>query len=393
MIEVFGIVAAFFGAILFVVATFLLAEVLASFGAKTPAAPAARARGPIAVIIPAHNEQGIVAATVAACRVGLRDIDRVIVVADNCDDETAAKARPAGADAIERRDSVKCGKGYALQFGVDHLRSSPPETVVFIDADCKPQPGAIARIAERAALLNRPVQALYLMEPPADADAKSRVSAFAWMLMNRVRMSGLQELAGVTRLTGSGMAFPWRLIERAELASGEIVEDLALTIRMVEDGAAPLLDAGAVVTSELAASERGATTQRARWEHGSIRMALRTAPRLFLKGLSGDFKSLALALDIATPPLTVFGAIIATALVAGVVLALLGAAALLKFAILAGAFFSAAIIGAWSVYGRDLLPPKEIRGVGAYLAGKVRVYGAEGRKSAARWTRTDRGGS
>jgi len=371
---------------------FLFLEIIASFSAKSAPDDAPRPRGRIGVVIPAHNERDIVAATVAAVRAELRDVDRIIVVADNCDDDTAALARPAGADAIERKDKSKCGKGYALQFGVDHLRQSPPDTVVFIDADCRPSPGSIARIAARADYLQRPVQALYLMQAPEGLGLKDKVSAFAWLLMNRVRMSGLQTLAGATRLTGSGMAFPWALISATPLASGEIVEDLELTIKMIDAGAPPFLDLGAVVTSELARSGAGAITQRARWEHGSLRMAARAAPRLLLKGLKGDGKSLAMAFDVAIPPLTVFAAILAATLALGAIAAAFGSAGALKAAALSLTLFAGAVATGWLAYGRGVLPPNALKGVGPYLLGKMRVYGEEGRRSARRWTRTDRGG-
>lgn len=380
------------GAVLFTVTGFLFLEVIASFGARPPAEIPGRPRGRIGVVIPAHNEQEIVAATVAAVRSELRDIDRVVVVADNCDDETAARARADGAVAIERKDDERRGKGYALQFGVDHLRGDPPDTVVFIDADCRPAPGAIARIAARADYLNRPVQALYLMNAPEGAGAKSRVSAFAWLLMNRVRMSGLQQLSGATRLTGSGMAFPWTLISSVDLASGEIVEDLALTVKLIEAGEPPFLDLGAIVTSELARSDAGATTQRARWEHGSIRMALRMIPRLLTNGLKGDGKSLAMAFDLAAPPLTLLAGAVAAMIALGVVAALFGAASLLKLSLWSLGFFAGAVVLAWHAYGRDALPASELKAIGEYLFSKLRVYGAEGRKSAERWTRTDRSG-
>lgn len=371
---------------------FLLLEVILSIGtAPAPETPGA-ARGRIGVVIPAHNEQEAVAATVAAVRAQLRDIDPIIVVADNCDDETASRARPAGADAVERRDRTKCGKGYALQFGIDHLRGAPPETVVFIDADCRPAPGAIERIARRAAYMQRPVQALYLMNAPQEAGPKGAVSAFAWLVMNRVRMAGLQRLAGVTRLTGSGMAFPWSLVSKADLASGEIVEDLGLTIRMIEAGAAPFLDIGALVASDLARTDKGAMTQRARWEHGSLRMAARKAPKLFARGVGGDLKSLALAFDLSVPPLTVLGAAIAALILLSIPAAAFGAGAALAISSWALLLFACAIAAAWVACGRETLPPRMLSALGAYALSKLRVYGAEGRRSAQRWTRTDRGG-
>ena len=68
------------------------------------------------VIVPAHDEEQNIAATV----VSLLAVDyprnrfRVVVVADNCTDKTAERAREAGADVIERVDATKRGKGYAL---------------------------------------------------------------------------------------------------------------------------------------------------------------------------------------------------------------------------------------------------------------------------------------
>ncbi|MEZ5917331.1 MAG: glycosyltransferase family 2 protein [Parvularculaceae bacterium] len=216
------------------------AEVFAAF-AQDPARPADEGeRGDAAIVIPAHNEGAGVVATIENVRTQMTANDRLIVVADNCSDDTAEQARAAGAEVIERTDPARRGKGYALQFGVDHLRADAPSVVVFLDADCRMAANALDRIVRRARVMNRPVQALYLMAPPEGADAKAAISAFAWLLINDVRMSGMQKLAGFSRLTGAGMAFPWPLIAQADLASGEIVEDLALTIKMIDAGARAL---------------------------------------------------------------------------------------------------------------------------------------------------------
>lgn len=376
----------------FVLAAFLTVEIIMSFAARSDQKDAAEPAGRLAVIIPAHDEAGGIAATIKSVRADLGANDQLIVVADNCRDETASLARSNGATAIERNDPVRRGKGYAMQFGIDHLRADPPDVVVFVDADCTIEPGALKRIGARALRLRKPVQALYLMRTPKDARPKQAVSAFAWLLMNRVRMAGLQELAGVTRLTGAGMAFPWAIISSMNLASGEIVEDLAMTIRLIERKQAPVLDLGAVVVSELAASEAGATRQRARWEHGSIRLALRYAPRLFLRGVSGDLAALALAFDIAIPPLVMFAAMILIAMATSLPFALIGHDEPLKLAMAAAFVAGCAILGAWAAYGRTVLPPQAIGGLFGYLGSKLRVYGREGRKSTKAWTRTDRGG-
>lgn len=379
------------GVAVLAVALFFALEIGASFFHRAPDAPMPGPRGPIAVLIPAHNEEAGVAATIGAARHGLESADRIIVIADNCTDGTAAAARAAGAEVIERTDAGRRGKGHALQFGVDHLRAEPPETVVFLDADCAPAAGAIDRIARLCQEDERPVQALYLARPSPEAGPASAVSAFAWLVINRVRMAGLQTLGGFSRLTGSGMALSWTTLEDLDLASGEIVEDLALTVSLLERGVRPLLDTVAVVETELARSDAGAATQRARWELGSLRLAARRAGDLIGQGLAGDWRLLLMAFDLMIPPLTVLAAVIIIGAVLGVPFAVGGHAGPFTAFIEAALVFGGAVTVAWFAYGRTVLPPKTLAGLGDYLAGKLRVYGAEGRKSARGWTRTDRG--
>jgi len=70
----------------------------------------------LAVLIPAHDEEAQLAATIRSLQDTEYDPDRrrVIVIADNCTDRTAAVARAAGAEVWERSDTLHRGKGHAL---------------------------------------------------------------------------------------------------------------------------------------------------------------------------------------------------------------------------------------------------------------------------------------
>ena len=63
----------------------------------------------------------------------------VYVCADNCTDGTAAVARARGAIVFERFDSMRIGKGYALDFLFERLRASGVfaryDGFFFFDAD------------------------------------------------------------------------------------------------------------------------------------------------------------------------------------------------------------------------------------------------------------------
>ena len=78
-------------------------------------------RGSLAIIMPAHNEASMIAGSLGSVLPQLGALDRLIVVADNCSDETAMVAAACGAQVIIRADEARRGKGYALDFGVRHL--------------------------------------------------------------------------------------------------------------------------------------------------------------------------------------------------------------------------------------------------------------------------------
>jgi hypothetical protein len=60
----------------------------------------------VTVLVPAHNEEVSLPATLASLREQTRPPERVIVVADNCTDSTVALAEAAGAEVVESVDNT-----------------------------------------------------------------------------------------------------------------------------------------------------------------------------------------------------------------------------------------------------------------------------------------------
>ena len=117
--------------------------------ARRPPSIAAQA-GPairVAVLVPAHNESAGLQGTLADIKGQLRSGDRLLVVADNCTDDTAVVARASGAEVTERQEPEKIGKGYALAWGLRQLDVDPPEAVIMVDADCRLAVGTIDQLA------------------------------------------------------------------------------------------------------------------------------------------------------------------------------------------------------------------------------------------------------
>lgn len=348
----------------------------------------------VAVLIPAHNESTHVLPTIACIRAQLRPGDRVLVVADNCTDDTAALARGAGALVIERSNAQLRGKGYALAFGVDHLRADPPDVVLVVDADCVVSDGGVAAIGRACAHAGKPVQMLDLMTAGAGAGLKLRVLEFAMVMKNLVRPLGSFRLGRACHLMGTGMALPWALISTAQLATGHITEDMKLGVELTKAGHAPQFMTQARVTSPFVQDTGVARVQKSRWEHGHLATLREELPGLVGAALrTRDPALVVLAMDLMIPPVAFYFLLLAGLGVAAVVAAWLApffhlAAAVVGAGILA---FALAIGLAWLRYGRDLLSARELLGLPLYAVWKLPVYVAffVGRRSG--WTRTKRG--
>jgi len=395
-----AIVAVVLGLFLLVVVGVLATQVLAhasmstsssrALGAPAPREPGA-SRPSVAILVPAHDEEGGITPTLAGALAQLRAGDRLLAVADNCSDGTAAVARAAGAEVVERASELR-GKGFALAFGVEHLRAKPPQAVVILDADCDLGPGALDALLDALVREQRPVQALYLMRAPAAAGLSRRLAEFAWRVRNWVRPGGWQRLGLPCQLMGTGMAFSWEMLQGASLANASIVEDMKLGIDLGLQGQPPVFCDRALVTSRFPESAAATSTQRTRWEHGHLEMILREVPPLLAQAIRrGDVRLLGLALDLSVPPLALLAALLGLDAVLAWLAAWLGAGS----AVAGGAsalllLFAAAILLAWYCRGRDIVRLGELLSVPWYIVAKLPVYLRFLVRRQTQWVRTDR---
>jgi cellulose synthase/poly-beta-1,6-N-acetylglucosamine synthase-like glycosyltransferase len=350
-------------------------------------------RPAVAALVPAHNESIHLLPTLASLQAQLGPQDRLLVVADNCSDDTAAVARQAGAEVAERHDPSRRGKGYALAFGIDQLRHDPPALVLVVDADCTLTPGALEQAAALASQTGNPVQMLYLMHASAAGGRRARLLEFAWRVKNLVRPLGADRLGRACHLTGSGMLFPWDAIAPAELASGHITEDMKLGIDLALAGRPAQLCLSAQVDSDFPADQAATRTQKTRWEHGHLATLGAELPRLLRAWVARpDARLAVLALDLLIPPLALYLLLLGAAFALTLAGALLWPA-LAPLAWLNGAALLAlglAVLLAWWQFGRDLLQARELLATPLYALRKLPLYlaYAVGRRSG--WVRTRR---
>ncbi|MCC7147549.1 MAG: WecB/TagA/CpsF family glycosyltransferase [Phycisphaeraceae bacterium] len=381
------------------VAVVVIESLLAACTRTAASVPATRvealsaARPSVAVLIPAHNEELAIAQTVQGVRAQLQPTDRLVVIADNCTDRTAELARQAGAHVLERQNPTQRGKGYALAFGIEYLRSAPPAVVVLLDADTQIQPGTIDALARQASVENRPVQAIYLLRAPANAGPRAYLSSFAFLVKNLVRPLGLSRLGVGCVLTGSGIAMPWDIIAGAPLASGNIVEDMQLGIDLAIAGRSPRLCAPALVTGQLPQDDQVARKQRKRWEHGHLQTLMHQVPRLAWAGVrQARLELVSMALDLAVPPLTLLCMLWAGGTVLAFAAALTGAAwGPIQWLLIVGLSLFVGIMIAWARFARAQVPLRMLLALPFYLLWKIPLYVAYLFKREKEWVRTQRG--
>lgn len=370
----------------------LVTEVLAALWSWPPSSSITGYRPQIAALVPAHNEREGLLPTLQSLKAQLRPGDRLVVVADNCSDDTADVARSSGAEVTERNEPEKIGKGYALEWGIRYLNVGAPWVVVVVDADCQLDELALCRLATTAAAENRPIQARYMMVA-SDALAGSEVARFAWLVRNYVRPLGLKRLGLPCQLMGTGMAFPADIAASMTLAAGHIVEDLNLGVELAVIGRAPVFCPSAIVTSRFPVSADSGRRQRQRWEQGHISTILTQTPRLVRTAIkTGNWLLLALALDLAVPPLTLLGMLVMACLCLAGATALLGVSGTpLAVAGINAAAFMAAVVVAWYRFGRHILPIRSALGALPYALRKFPIYVQFViRGPVSRWERTDR---
>lgn len=350
----------------------------------------------IVVLVPAHNEESVISETIIALKAQLREGDRLVVIADNCSDDTAAIAIDLDAEVVNRTDEEKRGKGYALDFGINHIKQDdkPPEVVVVIDADCIVLEDCLDGLATQCIQTGRPAQAVYLMKSDSDKLGQ-KIAEFAWIVKNQVRSLGYFNLGLPCQLTGTGMAFPYHLIVEADLANADLVEDMKLGIDMARKGHSPLLCPGATVLSRFPSEERGISSQRTRWEHGHLGTILSDGPSLLTLAIKkSDFKLLAMALDLMVPPLALLSILLTVALALSGIFYLLSDNNLPFLINLgAGILFTLSVLLALKGFARHVLSLKDLLGVPVYIARKIPLYFRFLTRRQKDWIRTDRDGN
>jgi hypothetical protein len=344
------------------------------------------------VLIPAHDEQDGIADTLAslACCQYPSESTRAVVIADNCTDRTADRAREAGAEVWERHSAAQRGKGFALIWALQRLWADREcyDAVVILDADCLVSPNLLGAMDTRMRAGAGAVQVRYVVgNPNASHAAALRYAAFA--LMDTVRPMGKQRLGLSCGLFGTGMAFTAELLDRAPWAATGLVEDFEYHMRLVDVGERAEFAAEAWVSSAMPISFGKSSGQQARWEQGKLQLICRWSPRLLRTGLARrDIVRVHAGLEQLVPPQSLIAAGSAGSALAGL---LLGSRRLLSLSLVTLMGQLAFVLAGLRLVRAPAPVYRALLAAPALIAGKlalyVRLLSGRGPKT---WVRTAR---
>jgi 1,2-diacylglycerol 3-beta-glucosyltransferase len=309
-------------------AAYQLALAVAAFFYRPAAAPSAtpgRAAPSFAVLVPAHNEASLTARCVSSLRAQTYEPHyEIVVVADNCSDDTAAVARRAGARVLVRAEPESRGKGHALRWAFERLLADPClEAVVVVDADAVADPEFLAVLVRTYGAGADVVQGESLLVGGGPGRAALREAAF--LLVNRVRPAGRAALGLPSNLAGNGTLFSRDVLEAQPWDAFTGAEDVEYTVKLRHAGVRTAFGGGAVLRSPGPPTMEAMESQRLRWEGGQLHVARTQIPRLLARGLLDRRPTLFdAALELAMPPLALLFAAAALGASTGAVLFAIG---------------------------------------------------------------------
>jgi cellulose synthase/poly-beta-1,6-N-acetylglucosamine synthase-like glycosyltransferase len=272
-----------------------------------PQAPRSSRQLRFDVIVPAHNEAAIIEGVIA----NLQKLDwpadgfRVLVVADNCTDSTAALARAAGAIVLERHDTRYRGKGYALEYAFQvSLEQRWAYAAVVVDADTEVSANLLEAFASRIETGANAVQAHYDVLN-SNASWRTRLMTIAVASFHRVRSRARELLKLSCGIRGNGWCVTHRLLRAVPYHAFSLTEDIEYGIELGLAGHCVQYADEARVAATMVSSQQAARTQRQRWEGGRFQL-IRSKTFSLLRAAKhpGGRVCFDLALDLLVLPLS-----------------------------------------------------------------------------------------
>lgn len=262
-------------------------------------------------VIAARNEEAVLPFLLESLRNQRypSEFIEVLMVADNCTDRTADIARGYGVHVLERSDTTRIGKGYALKFAFASFRERLPDydAVCIIDADNLIHPGFFEEMNKVYAQGFRVAQGYRRMKNAEDTWVSGAHALFFW-LQNRFFNRARSNIGMSATINGTGYMVSSDIIYKNGWDTHTLTEDIEFTIKTVLSGSKVAWVPDAIIYDEQPLRFKQSWIQRKRWSIGCLQCLSRYAPSLLKKLFtSPNIQYLDTLSFLITMPLAVIG--------------------------------------------------------------------------------------
>ena len=238
------------------------------------------------IVIPAHNEAGVIRATVSRL-IAIHypvDLFSIHIIADHCADNTAEVARHAGAVVHERNEGPRTGKGAALSWLFQRiLEREQCDAVVIFDADTRVDPEFLRVMDWRLAQGDQVIQGQHIICNPNEGWFPALTWAM-FLIDNRFQNLGRSNLGWSAKNMGDSICF--RVDVLLQLGWGEgLTEDYHLRHKLLLNGIRIAYEPAAIGYGEAPITWSRARAQRARWLRGTHDTSQQYVKHLIVEGM------------------------------------------------------------------------------------------------------------
>ena len=256
-----------------------------------------------AVLIAARNEENVISGLLDSLRAQTYDMSlvTVFVAADNCTDSTAAIARSHGAVVYERFNQLNVGKGYALDFLLQHIGADYPagfDGYFVFDADNILAPDYIERMNE---MFSNGHEIITSYRNSKNFGGNWISAGYAlWFLRESRYLNGARtRLGSSAAVGGTGFLFSQRILNESHgWRFYLLTEDIEFSVYHILRGEKIAICESAVLYDEQPTDFRQSCRQRLRWAKGYVQVFLRYGGQLLRGAARGSWSCFDMSMSI-----------------------------------------------------------------------------------------------
>ena len=255
-----------------------------------------------AVLIAARNEENVISGLLDSLRAQTYDMSlvTVFVAADNCTDSTAAIARAHGAVVYERFNQLNVGKGYALDFLLQHIGADYPagfDGYFVFDADNILAPDYIERMNE---MFSNGHEIITSYRNSKNFGNWISAGYALWFLRESRYLNGARtRLGSSAAVGGTGFLFSQRILNESHgWRFYLLTEDIEFSVYHILRGEKIAICESAVLYDEQPTDFRQSCRQRLRWAKGYVQVFLRYGGQLLRGAARGSWSCFDMSMSI-----------------------------------------------------------------------------------------------